>query len=183
MSEGIQQSHKLGRYLKEHSDEYNIHRILSSDLTRAVQTTQAIEDELQLPVEHSADWRETNNGLLAGMPEELALQRYPGLFFSTLKMDERFPGGESPVEFAARIQDTLGKICAAQLAGNPDENLLIVTHGGVINVIYHLLLGIPWTNTGHWFPAGNTGVHELTYSQDQWKITRENGLDHLNLVD
>ncbi|MBP1917458.1 putative phosphoglycerate mutase [Lederbergia galactosidilyticus] len=69
IEEGFQQSKKLGDYLKEHELEFNIKRIISSDLRRAMETAKPIANRLQLPLEQSKDWRETNNGVLAGMPE------------------------------------------------------------------------------------------------------------------
>lgn len=104
IQEGIQQSKKLGEYLKTYKEDYNIQRIITSDLKRAVETAKYIGDALQLPVEKSKDWRETNNGILAGMPNDEADKRFPGLYFNSLKMDERYPGGESPIENFTRIK-------------------------------------------------------------------------------
>jgi probable phosphoglycerate mutase len=48
-------------------------------------------------VTHDPWWREVNNGLLAGMANVDAAQRYPGLYWSALGPDEPYPGGgDSP---------------------------------------------------------------------------------------
>lgn len=176
--EGYRQSEKLGRYLKENRDTYNIHRIVSSDLQRALDTAYEIANSLDLPINSSRIWRETNNGLIAGMPNEIVNERYPGLYFSSLRMDERYPGGESPIEFFTRIQETFEQLCEEQTGRNHSENVLIVTHGGVINVIYHLLKGLEWTNKNKSFPAANTSVHKVEHRDGKWEVTLENLLPH-----
>ena len=97
---------------------FTIHQIISSDLTKALETANCIGEILQLPVETSQNWRETNNGILAGMPESEARRQFPGLYFNRLKMDERYPGGESPIENFTRIKLAFEQLCNEQLKGN-----------------------------------------------------------------
>lgn len=180
VEEGIQQSKKLGAYLKKHKEEFNIHRIISSDLARAFETAEYISDALQLPIEKSKVWRETNNGMLAGMPNDEANKKFPGLYFNILRMDERYPGGESPNENFKRIKKTFEDICKEQIKSNGKENVLVVTHGGVISIIYHIVKKKEWTNKNKPFPASNTGVHRIDYIKENWEITQENIVEHLN---
>ena len=58
-----------------------------------------------MPVKFCEEWREFNNGILAGMLNTEALQKYLGLYFNTIQMDEQYPNGESPLEFYCRIKD------------------------------------------------------------------------------
>ncbi|WP_219837173.1 histidine phosphatase family protein [Paenibacillus sp. R14(2021)] len=177
--EGYRQSEKLGCYLKDKQSTYQIHRIVSSDLQRALDTANEIANLMNLSVESSNQWRETNNGIIAGMPNEIVNERFPGLYFSSLRMDERYPGGESPLEFYLRIEETFKRLCEEQSTKNHLENVIIVTHGGVINVVYHILKGLEWTNKNNSFPASNTGIHKVENSNGQWKLTFENVLEHL----
>jgi len=179
INEGIRQAEKLGQYLNEHKHDFNIHRIVCSDLQRASQTATVLADHLGLPFHSSKDWRETNNGLLAGMPHALAEEQFPGLYFSSLRMDERFPGGESPQENFARIKESFVKLCQHQLAINDNENVLVVTHGGVINIIYHLIKDIVWSNKNPFFPAANTSLHKIEYRGGRLELTLENATPHL----
>lgn len=173
-TEGYKQSEKLGRYLKENRSTYNIHCIISSDLPRALDTAGELANELGIPAEPSSDWREMNNGIIAGMPNEIVDERYPGLYFSGLRMDERYPGGESPLEFYARIKEAFTRLCAEQATRNPDENMIVVTHGGVINIIYHLLKGVEWTNRSSKSPASYTSLHKIELLAGGWTFTAEN---------
>ena len=73
-------------------------RLISSDLRRVAETAEEISKDLDIPIQFSSEWLETNNGDLAGMLNSEALLNYPGLFYNSLGMDERYPGGESPRE-------------------------------------------------------------------------------------
>ena len=104
IEEGKKQARQLADFLKEHRQEYPISKIVSSDLKRARQTAEAIQKQLSVPLVLSKNWREMNNGDLAGMPNSVALKKYPGLFFNTLRLDECYPNGESPIIFFNRIK-------------------------------------------------------------------------------
>lgn len=173
VTEGYRQSMKLGSYLKDNQSRYNVDRIISSDLQRALDTAGEIARELQLPVEPSIHWRETNNGVIAGMPNEIVDERFPGLCFSGLRMDERYPGGESPIEFYTRIKNTFTRLCVEQAQHNPAQNVIVVTHGGVINAVYHLVRGLEWSNTSRAFPALHTSVHAMEWYDAKWVISAE----------
>ncbi|MCE3199112.1 histidine phosphatase family protein [Paenibacillus sonchi] len=54
-------------------------------------------------------------------------------YFSSLRMDQRYPGGENPLEFYLRIEEAFKRLCEEQSTKNHLENAIIVTHGGVIN--------------------------------------------------
>ena len=42
-----------------------------------------------------------------------------------------------------------------------DDNVMVVTHGGVINVVYHLVRNTEWSNTKKPVRVGNCSVHVL----------------------
>jgi probable phosphoglycerate mutase len=94
-------------------------------------------------------------------------------------MDERYPGGESPLENFRRIKDTFTKLCQDQESANHHENVLVVTHGGVINIIYHLIKDMAWTNKNRFFPVANTGLHRIESRGGRWELTMENATPHL----
>ena len=173
--EGREQAKLLAAYLKENNREYRIEHIISSDLPRAMSTARLIADELNLPVQPEIQLREMNNGDLAGMPNDKALERYPGLFFRSLKMDEPYPNGESPAEFFMRIKKWFDGFAAEYK--NADDNVLVVTHGGVINIIYHLVNGIEWSNKGNIFKTSNCGIHVLDLNTMKFEV--ENRTDFL----
>ena len=175
--QGVDQAKRLAEYLKENQHRYQISAILSSDLQRAMTTATFAAQALDLKIQKEPRLRETNNGDLAGMLNETALRRYPGLFFSTLEMDEAYPNGESPRAFYERIKKWFEDFCVQN--HGLGESVLIVTHGGVINVLYHLLKGIEWSNKRKPFKADYCSVHVLnmdTMTFEAENITEANTL-------
>ena len=157
--EGVEQAKKLGIYLKGKKEEFGIKKIISSDLARAKETAEILAMELNLPVTFNEMLREADNGSLAGMPNEEALVKYPGLFWSALKPDECYPNGESPNMFFFRIKEWFDAFLKEYTGF--DGNVLVVTHGGVINVVYHLVRNMEWSNRKKPVPVGNCSVHVL----------------------
>ena len=90
--------------LAEKNKEWNIQKIISSDLKRAMQTADIINNELHLPLEYTEKLREMNNGKIAGMLNSDVDRDFPRLYYNTLSIDEKYPGGESPIEFYERIK-------------------------------------------------------------------------------
>lgn len=180
VEEGINQSKLLADYLHKNKEKYKIDTLISSDLKRTVETTQEIQAKFDISPQFSSEWRETNNGVLAGMLSSEALQRYPGVFFRTLRMDEQYTGGESPIEFYNRIKKSYNELCNRIINGEIGPNVMLVTHGGVINIIYHIVNGLEWTNkSGALCKSTNTGMHIIKYTSEGWKVIESNNIEHL----
>ena len=176
LPEGLEQAKKLALFLKENKADYPITKVVSSDLPRAMTTANIIAKELCLTVCGESRLREINNGDLAGMPNDAALEKYPGFFFNTLRMDEAYPNGESPNDFYARIRNWFADFSASCREANGD--ILVVTHGGVINVIYHLVTHKPWNNRTKAYKTANCGIHVL--NMDTMTFETENKVDFLS---
>ena len=119
-----------------------ITQIYSSDLVRAKETAEIVANELSLKITYLPQFRESNNGLLAGMLKTDAIEKYPGIYWNALDWTQSWPGGESPEQFFRRIQGAWYEF--KKQVGN--ENVLLVSHGGVMNIILCLENGIPYTN-------------------------------------
>lgn len=170
--EGMEQAKQLAQYLKDNNQDYLITHIISSDLPRTMSTAHFISSELGLPIQKEFRIREIDNGDLAGMLNDTALEKYPGLFFSSLKMDETYPNGESPLDFYMRINMWFSEFSSN--CRNIKGNILIVTHGGVINVVYHLIKGIEWNNKNPVFKAGNCSIHILNMDTMEFDVENKN---------
>ncbi|OWR29864.1 histidine phosphatase family protein [Saccharibacillus sp. O23] len=179
VEEGRSQSRKLGRYLREPSEEYGIRTLIASDLPRAAETAEEIERQIGISCVYSPLWREMNNGDLAGMPNPEAEAKYPGVYFNALEMDTPFPGGETPAHFRSRIAEAFDGLCAQAESGEADSNILLITHGGVINVLYYHLKGQEWTNRSPFYPIDQTAIHTVSRTAEGWRIVASNQLPHL----
>lgn len=173
--EGVEQAKKLAKHLKENNLNYRITHILSSDLKRAVTTAKLISAGLGIPIQQESRIREVNNGDLAGMPNDAAEAKYPNLYFSSLEMDESYPNGESPREFCKRITAWFSEFSSG--CSDMNGNVLIVTHGGVINIVHHLVKGVEWNNKNPAFKTGDCSIHVI--NMDTMKIEAENKTDFL----
>lgn len=174
--EGMEQAKKLAKHLKENKSNYEISQIVSSDLPRTMTTASYISEELGLPILKDFQLRETNNGDLAGMMNCEALIKYPGVFFNSLKMNESYPNGESPNDFYMRIRTWFKNF--VNKYRKHDSNILVVTHSGVINIIYHIIRNIEWSNKSCLIKIANSSVHVLNV--DTMEFEMENKIDFLS---
>lgn len=159
----------MAEFLYNKQQEYKLSKIVSSDLVRTKHTAEIINEKLKIDVEYSKVWREMNNGDLAGMENSVAAIKYPNLYFSTLKMDERYPNGESPIEFFRRIEKEFYNLLEN---ASEKENIMIVTHSGVINIIYHIVNKVQWSNTGKSYKINHASLHIL--EDDKFKELKWN---------
>ena len=159
LPEGKREAKTLADYLVQHKEDYHFTKMITSDLKRAETTATILVEALQLPLEKESSLRETNNGHLAGMLNSEADQKFPRLYFRSLAMDEHYPNGESPREFYQRIKTWFQRFL--QENNNSDETQIVVTHGGVINIIYHLVNQIEWTNKSNLFHVKHCSISLL----------------------
>lgn len=131
-----------------------ITEIYSSDLTRARETAEIAAEYLALPVTYLPEFRESNNGYLAGMLKEEAQLKYPGKYWSNLEWTEPWPGGESPQMFYQRIKNAWYAF-KEKVDG---KTVLLVSHGGVMNIILCLENGVPYTNKETRYKIGDAEI-------------------------
>lgn len=149
-SEGITQVNQLAAKLLT-ADNMNVGAIYSSDLPRAKQTADILSNALNAPVIEKPEFRETNNGVLAGMDNLVAAERYPGLYWSALEWEQCYPDGESPCRFYNRILNAWNAF--KREIQKADQNVILVTHGGVIHVIRCIENAIAYSNKTNPYPV------------------------------
>ena len=158
--------------MAEKLNSCDITEIIASDLPRTMQTAGIAGDALGLPVHPEPRLREINNGKLSGMLNTDALREYPGVFFSTLGFDEPYPDGESPHAFFDRIKAWFEDF--VEKNRNHNGNILVVTHNGVISVVYHIVNGIPWDNRKH--------THKTSYCRLRVYNVENNEFERLGVL-
>ena len=134
-----------------------ITRIYSSDLIRAKETAEIVASALPLEIIYLPQFRESNNGRLAGMLKSEAVKKYPGVYWNALGWTEAWPEGESPKQFFDRIRDAWYEF-KKQVGG---DNVLLVSHGGVMNIILCLENDIPYTNKETHFQIGDAEIVQI----------------------
>ena len=129
--------------IKEILDQLENYDIfISSDLERAKETSEIINDKINIEIVYDKNLREINNGIFKNMSKDQFINQYADYRFDKLKMNQHYIDGESPEEFYNRVRTTFIKI----LENNKNKRILMVTHAGVIIVILCLLNGYTYSN-------------------------------------
>ena len=165
--EGKAQVDDLVAHIRENKEALRIEKVYASDLPRAAETAVPIATALQLEVDFIPEFRETNNGVFAGMPHSVADKLYPGVVWSALKWDEPYPQGESPRTFYERIKTAWEKFSDTIIKEN--KNIVLVSHGGVMNVIFSLVNNAPFSNKTNYERISHATIIALTYDGRRWK--------------
>lgn len=133
--EGIDNCRRWARHLSTAEPVW--HRIISSPLQRARETASLLNEELGLPLHLEDGIREQDWGAWEGQTLEAIKQRWPRNWEQLLASgwDFRPPDGESRREVLARAQQALRE-CSTRW---PGENLLIVTHLGIIKTLLYAI--------------------------------------------
>ncbi len=124
--------------------------IYSSDLSRACETAKIIASlHGRVKICQSPLLREMNFGEAEGMIFDEIKQRYPGIAsdleaWKTRSPEVCTPNGESIAQLAARVARFAEKLKDHK----PEETVLVVAHGGSLQVLICMLLGI---GLEHWF--------------------------------
>lgn len=130
-----------------------INRIISSDVKRAVTTASIIDEKLKLGIEVSKDLRELNKGDYTGLlKDKLSFQEQTRINEFTIY--NKYPNGESMLDLYKRMQTYLKKI-------KDLDNVMLVTHRGVINMFYYLLNDIELNMDKGMFNVVHGSVHEM----------------------
>jgi broad specificity phosphatase PhoE len=105
--------------------------IYSSPLRRALETAAIVGARLGLVPVELEGLREVDVGSWAGLSRTEVEQRYPEAFRHWLDGGEGWEDGESYTAMAARVLETVRAIARA----HPDDELLVVSHGGPIRAV------------------------------------------------
>ncbi len=114
-------------------------RIIVSPLQRARDTAVLVNETLQIPIEHDDGIREQHWGDWEGLTLEQIKADSPVKLQELMKLgwDFRPPGGESRRELLQRVLASLKKHSDRR----PGENLLIISHLGVIKSLLYFTEG------------------------------------------
>lgn len=151
---------------------YRITRLLSSPQRRAVQTAEPVAEATALPVHIDERLAEYDRGMSHYMPLEEVRTKRPADW-------ERMAAGQLPESvdtdaFRARVLDGLRDVVSVV---DHEDTVAVFTHGGVINVVLHDVLGTP-NPLG--FPIDYASVTLLRHSRrGRFTVGGVNSIEHV----
>ncbi len=165
---GLEQARRLAaRMTGEKADAVYV-----SDLLRAQQTARPIAVQLALQPVPDTGLREQNFGRVDGMRVDDIKEQLPEAWEGWLRFEEDYcmPEGETTRQFHERVMHSVYRMVAA----HPDQTLVVITHGGVLDMIYRTArsLGL---NGPRQSEIPNAGVNRIK--------VREGGIDILGWAD
>jgi probable phosphoglycerate mutase len=175
-AEGTLQARLLGQRLKK----YNINVVYSSDLIRAVETADIVNEYLEKPRVIDKRLRETNFGGFTGLSDDELKDSYKDFLKRrvTMTVDEPYPdGGEN----CQMVYERAFKVIEEIVEKNYD-NVCIIAHGGTIRA---LLTGIIGADFPKWLVYGrqieNCSITEILYDENikTFHIERFNDYAHI----
>ncbi|MGV8981610.1 histidine phosphatase family protein [Clostridium sp.] len=82
------------------------------------------------------------------------------------------------IDFRTRGEEFTAELIDKYFSEKDDKRILIVAHGGIINMILQSFLSLPIKNDIN-ISSGDTGVHRLRLIGDKRVVVSLNGNEHL----
>lgn len=141
--------------------EFQIDRIISSDLSRAQVTAESINAYHHAPLKVDSRIREVNFGDWETLHIDEIDARWPGMIWNMYRHPETtaLPNGETFQE----VQDRAWEALSDEIADAEDgQSILVVCHGGTIRTLLCKLIHLPLHYTWN-FSQGNTAINCIAY--------------------
>lgn len=159
---GLAQAARLGAHLGRGGEPLD--GLIVSDLMRARQTAAPLAEALRLQPLLDPALREQAFGILEGLSFDEIRVKHPGEFEQWARQDPDYalPGGaESRRAFHGRVIGALRRLAA----GQPGRKLAVVTHGGVLDMVWRETRGLPLLGPRE-AAIPNAGVNRLRVDAD-----------------
>jgi broad specificity phosphatase PhoE len=158
--------------LPEALARFPITRVVSSPQRRAVQTAQPVAAARRLTVEVDERFAEYDRDLPVYIPIEQIRAENPQEWARMAQGN--LPGSVDEAGFRARVGAAVDDVVSA---AEPDETVAVFSHGGVINVVLHEVLGTARLLS---FPIDYASVTRLLFSRSgQATVAAVNCTEHV----
>ena len=153
IEEGISQVKDSSEFIKS----LNINRIISSDVKRAISSALIVKNSLEGEIAFEVDsrLRELDKGLLTGRLVS-SLTDDEKAICNMKDINQRYPGGESMQDMYDRVKYLVDSGYFLDKSSS-----LIVTHRGIINMMYFMFNNEPLSMNKKMFGVDHASVHEL----------------------
>lgn len=151
--------------------------VYSSDLLRASDTARAIADATHRPLHLVEGLRERGFGLFQGKTYAEVEALHPEEARRWRKRDPEWapPQGESLLALRERVLSTARTLAARHL----DEQIVLVAHGGVMDMLYRAATGVGLQAPRTW-NLGNAAANRLLWSHEGFTLVGWSDTSHLD---
>lgn len=149
IDEGINQVNKSIKVL----EHLKINKIYTSDIKRAVTTAEMISSSINVPIVKTDLLREQNKGDCNGLNKEEAYLKYKS-YLDNKDVNIKYPNGESLKDLYDRVKSNMNLL-------NELDDVLLITHRGVINMLYYILNDVPLDMNKKRFGVEHASIHQL----------------------
>ncbi|MEP7155576.1 MAG: histidine phosphatase family protein [Betaproteobacteria bacterium] len=154
--------------------------VVASDLPRVQRTAGILSEKMALPIRNEAALRERCFGVGEGKTyaelDALYIELFARVRSESPDLELSLEGGESRRQFHDRIIAVLQEIAETH-AG---KRVLIVTHGGVLGVIYRWLKDMPIAGSD-WIEIPNVAYNRVVIEDGTWRLDVWADSSHLPL--
>jgi broad specificity phosphatase PhoE len=173
---GHEQARLLEKRLRE--EQLRADRLYASTLPRARETAEYVARALALPVQYTDELQELRPGAADGMAVDEWRERFGAA------EDDPFrafaPGGESWAGFLVRVGAALTDL----VDRHPDETVVAVCHGGVVEASFALVFGLGASSERVHFATLNTSITRWRHERGadgrrRWSFVTFNDAGHL----
>jgi probable phosphoglycerate mutase len=156
-----------------------IDAVYSSDLLRAWQTANAIAHATNAPLVANPGLRERGFGIFEGRTYAEIELEWPeqSVHWRKRVPDWAPPGGESLVAMRERVTNTVNALAAQHVGGQ----IVLVAHGGVMDILYRLATGQELQAPRAWH-LGNAAINRLLWTPECLTLVGWADTSHLEEV-
>ncbi|BBZ50520.1 histidine phosphatase family protein [Mycobacterium heidelbergense] len=166
--EGVAQVERLPGALAR----FPVSRVVSSPQRRAIQTAEPVAAAFELAVEVDDRFAEYDRDLPVYIPVEQIREENPREWARLAQ--GQLPSAVDEHAFRARVRAAVEDLIAA---ADPEDTVAVFSHGGVINLLLHEILGTARLLS---FPVDYASVTRLLYSRSgQATVAGVNAVEHV----
>jgi len=159
--------------------EYDVDRIVASDLRRARQTAAYLGDSTGREPTHESAWRERDFGRYQGLPRAAVFEDHDRLSLDRAghaAVDARPESGESLRDVHERVLTGWDRILADS---GSDETVAVVAHGGPLYLLLGAVAGHDIVDAVMEGEQHNCALNEVRVTDGSPRIVAENRTDFL----
>lgn len=151
--------------------------LYSSDLLRAWDTAISIADATGLQLQTNEGLRERGFGTFQGKTYAEIETTWPQETLRWRKREPEWspPKGESLLQFRQRVLDTAHALAARHMG----EQIVMVAHGGVMDILYRAATGLDLQAPRTW-ALGNAAINRLLWTPDGFTLVGWADTSHLD---